>query len=119
MSWLDNIRQESMEDMGELNRHNFDLYTSTGTDIEKLPIIFNKTKQELDIWCRKEYGLGFEDAYTRILNIAAGQYADLVAAFAAEGHKTAMSTMNDVLLKVKNDNVQKIQIVSDMDEDNE
>lgn len=118
MSWLDQ-RSNTVEDMSALNRHNFELYVSVGTDIDKLPIIFRKKKTDLDIWCRKEYGFGFEDTYAWLLNVAAGQYADVIAAFAAEGHKTAMSTMNEVLLKTKTNNTMKVQIVSDMDENDD
>lgn len=116
MSLLD-TRGQTIEEMSALNRANFELYVGVGTSPEDLMIIFRKKKSELDIWCRQEYGLGFDDAYAFLLRLAVGNYKDVLAAFAREGHKTAMATMNELVLKMSNDKVQKVQIVSDLDED--
>jgi hypothetical protein len=107
---------QTLEEMSELNRFNFEMYIANGRSQESILIIFRKTKPEMDIWCRQTYGLGFDDSYAWILNLAQGQYAELLSKFSEEGHKSALTTMTEVLLNVQADKVQKIQIVSDMDE---
>ena len=116
MSFL-NMSGQTVEEMSALTKPNFELYVGVGTSQEDLQIIFRKKKTELDIWCRENYGLGFDDAYAFLLRLAVGKYKDVIAAFAAEGHKTAMSTMNEVILNMKSNDVQKIKIVSDVEED--
>ena len=108
---------QSLEEMSELTRFNFEMYIANGRSQESILIIFRKSKSEMDIWCRETYGMGFEDTYAWILNLAQAQYADLLSKFSEEGHKSALTTMTEVLLNVQADKVQKIQIVSDMDED--
>ena len=49
-----------------------------------------------------------------MLNLAVGQYKGVLNALAVTGHKTAMATINEVVLNMKKDNVQKVQIVSDV-----
>ena len=118
MSFLDR-RGQTVEEMSALTRDNFELYVGVGTSQEDLMIIFRKKRGELDEWCRQNYSLNFDDTYALLLRIAVGQYKDVIAAFASEGHKTAMSTMNELVLNMKQNDVQKIQIVSDMEEDDE
>lgn len=110
---------QTVEEMSALNRANFELYVGVGTSQEDLLIIFRKSRAEMDHWCRENYGFCFDDAYAFLLRLAVGKYKDVIAAFAAEGHKTAMSTMNDLILGMKQNDVQKIQIVSDVEEDDE
>lgn len=118
MSFLQQ-RGQTVEEMSALNRDNFELYVGVGTSQEDLLIIFRKSRAEMDNWCRDNYGFCFDDTYAFLLRVAVGQYKDVIAAFAAEGHKTAMSTMNELVLNMKQNDVQKIQIVSDMEEDDE
>jgi len=116
MSFL-NMGGQTVEEMSALNRSNFELYVGVGTSQEDLMIIFRKTRGELDKWCRETYSLNFDDSYALLLRLAVGKYKDVLAAFASEGHKTAMATMNELILKMSNDKVQKVQIVNDLEDD--
>ena len=116
MSFL-NMSGQTVEEMSALNRENFELYVGVGTSQEDLLIIFRKSRAEMDHWCKDNYGFCFDDTYALLIRLAVGKYKDVVAAFAAEGHKTAMATMNELILKMNSDKVQKVQIVSDLEED--
>lgn len=95
----------------QLNVEDFELYVSVGTSKDDLKAIFLATDRDLDMFCRRIYGLDFKTAYNLLLKQALGKYKKAIGYLAEAGNATAMNTINQLTLNMSQGTDVKIKVI--------
>lgn len=103
--------KSALDDL-ELTKESFEDAISCGCKTKEIMDMFGITYNELLDWCYKEYGRQYEFVYQVLRSRSLKDYKQVLKILAARGNNTAISTLNQFVYDMnEEEKVQKIQIV--------
>lgn len=104
-----------------LTKERFERSIAVGSRLREIMTLFNKTQNEMDDWCRENYGANFVTVYDILMQDAAERYLETLKSLGEmRGNQTALNIVSQFLVnKTANDKVVKIVFDGSVPEESE
>lgn len=104
----------SMVEYEELTKDNFESCICNYASRETILLIFDKTEEEMNTWCRENYGKLFKQTYERLKEIAKLEFVGLMNRLSIRGNSTAISVVREEASGRKEDGTVKLEFVNNI-----
>ena len=95
----------SILDEIELSKARLEGYIACGMKSSEILTIFRLSSEEMDKWCKQEYGMDWKTTFELVRQATRGIYLDAVMDLGVKGNPTALSIIDKV---VNNDSADEV-----------